>query len=61
MEERKHEDRVGVDDPSNNRLGSSVAERPACDGVVPGSIPVWPLPTNRRVRKWGRMDISTWW
>ena len=30
---------VGVDDSSTNRLGSSVAERPACDGVVPGSIP----------------------
>ena len=30
---------VGVDDSSTNRLDSSVAERPACDGVVPGSIP----------------------
>ena len=30
---------VGVDDSSNNRLGSSVAERPACNGVDPGSIP----------------------
>ena len=30
---------VGVDDSSTNWLGSSVAERPACDGVVPGSIP----------------------
>ena len=30
---------VGVDDSSTNRQGSSVAEHPACDGVVPGSIP----------------------
>ena len=30
---------VGVGDPSNNRLGSSVGERLACYGVVPGSIP----------------------
>ena len=29
---------VGVDDSPTNRLGSSVAEHPAC-GVVPGSIP----------------------
>ena len=31
---------VGIYVSSNNRLNSSVAERPACDdGVVPGSIP----------------------
>ena len=30
---------VGVGDSSNNWLGSSVAERPARNGVVPGSIP----------------------
>ena len=30
---------VGVGDPSNNQLGSSVVERFACDEVVPGSIP----------------------
>ena len=30
---------VGVGDPSNNWLGSSVGERFACDEVVPGSIP----------------------
>ena len=32
-------DGVGVEDSSTNRLGSSVVEYPACDGVVPGSIP----------------------
>ena len=30
---------LGVGDSSNNWLGSSVAERPARNGVVPGSIP----------------------
>ena len=30
---------VGVDDPSTNRLGSTVAEHLACDGVVPGFDP----------------------
>ena len=31
--------RVGLGDPSNNWLGSSVVERFACYEVVPGSIP----------------------
>ena len=39
VEPTADDDAVGVGDPSNNRLGSSVVERFACDEVVLGSIP----------------------